>query len=50
MDCSKASDTIDHVILLEKLKLYHLGDNSVLWPEDYLDNRQHNANIRKLCF
>ena len=37
---AKAFDTIDHIILLKKLKrLFNVDDSSCLWVESYLHNR-----------
>ena len=39
LDFSKASDTIDHDILLQKLTLYDIQDIMLKWFKDYLSNR-----------
>ena len=40
MDLSKAFDTIDHRILLKKLKKYNFTEGATKLIEDYLDNRE----------
>ena len=40
MDLSKAFDTLDHSILLTKLKYYGIQDNELMWFFSYLTNRQ----------
>ena len=39
IDLSKAFDTINHHILIDKLKYYGLDNNSVQWFHSYLSNR-----------
>jgi hypothetical protein len=39
LDMSAAFDVVDHVILLDKLKLYGFDDKSLKWMEDYLSGR-----------
>ena len=39
IDLSKAFDTINHPILIDKLKYYGLDNNSVQWFHSYLSNR-----------
>ena len=39
-DLKKAFDTVDHSILLEKLKLYSIKNRLLLWIKDYLSSRQ----------
>ena len=49
IDYSKAFDTIDHSILLRKLRLYDLDEKSLQWFGNYLSNRQQlvkaNGNV-----
>ena len=45
LDFSKAFDTVDHVILLRKLKSIGLDDNSLNWFKSYLTNHQQKTSI-----
>ena len=46
LDISKAFDTIDHSILLRKLrKPFSLSDSSCQWVESYLQNREQAARF-----
>ena len=49
MDLSKAFDTIDHDILLQKL--YHYGFRGVLneWFTSYLSNRKQMVSYNSTC-
>ena len=40
IDFSKAFDTVDHDILLEKLQHYGVKNNSLKWFSNYLTNRK----------
>ena len=40
VDFVKAFDTIDHVILLDKLKLFNVHANLIKWIKSYLTNRE----------
>ena len=39
IDLSKVFDTVDHSILLIKLKFYGITDKNLAWSESYLSNR-----------
>ena len=44
-DLSKACDTINHDVLLAKLKAYGLSHNALAFMLGYLKNRSHMVNI-----
>ena len=51
---AKAFDTIDHIILLKKLKrLFNVDDSSCLWVKSYLHNREQavkfNGELSPSC-
>ena len=45
MDLSKAFDTLDHSILLTKLKYYGIQDDELMWFSSYLTNRQQYVEL-----
>ena len=45
IDLCKAFDLVNKNILLEKLKLYNLDDNSLLWFQSYLTDRKQAVKI-----
>ena len=50
IDYRKAFDTIDHTILIKKLRTYYnISDNSAIWFENYLTNRQQKIVKNKQC-
>ena len=48
IDYSKAFDTIDHNILLQKLKIYGLDVKSQQFFKSYLENRHQRININNI--
>ena len=45
LDFSKAFYTINHKILIEKLKFYHFTPSAVKLVESYLDNRNQFVKV-----
>ena len=45
IDLSKASDTVDHSILLKKLELYGVTDRNHSWFKNYLSNKKQFIQI-----
>ena len=45
IDLSKAFDTVDHSILLEKLKLYGITGKNLAWIQSYLSNEKQYTEI-----
>ena len=45
IDLQKAFDTIDHTILLKKLKYMRFSNNVILWFKSYLSNRTFKVKI-----
>ena len=45
IDLSKAFDTTDHSIYLEKLKLYGITHKNLAWFKSYLSNRKQYMEI-----
>ena len=49
VDYSRAFDTINHEVLLKKLKLYNLDDKSCNWFKNYLFNRSQVVKLDAQC-
>ena len=45
VDLEKAFDTVNHSILISKLKYYGLKDQSLSWFTSYLNNRSQQVNL-----
>ena len=45
IDLSKAFDTVDHSILLKKLKFYDITDKNLAWFKSYLSDRKQCLNM-----
>ena len=44
IDLSKVFDTVNHQILISKLKNYGLKNKILSWFKSYLENREHSLN------
>ena len=49
LDLSKAFDTLDHSILLSKLKFYGVSNTPLKWFQSYLQNRQQFVEFDGTC-
>ena len=47
LDLTKAYDTLNHEVLLEKLSIYGLRGITNLWFESYLTNRRQCVEINQ---
>ena len=45
IDLQKAFDTLDHSLLLKKLRLLNFSDDTILWFKSYLSNRTFLVNV-----
>ena len=45
VDLCKAFDVVNHNILLQKLSLYNINNNSLLWFQSYLNDRKQSVKI-----
>ncbi|KAI0213956.1 hypothetical protein LSAT2_000961, partial [Lamellibrachia satsuma] len=48
LDLSKAFDTIDHTILLSKLRYYGIDDAGLFLLKNYLSNRKQYVEIEEI--
>ena len=49
VDFAKAFDSINHVKLVNKLKMFSLETKAVLWIKDYLSNRMQRVMVNGDC-
>ena len=49
LDLSKAFDTLNHAILIDKLKYYGLNETSLNWFRSYLHDRQQYTEYNGTC-
>ena len=49
LDLSKAFDTLNHAILMDKLKYYGLNETSLNWFRSYLHDRQQYTEYNGTC-
>ena len=48
VDFQKAFDLVDHKILLEKLNVYNLSEDSLNWFSSYLQNRTQQVSVNNV--
>ena len=48
LNLCKAFDLVDHTLLLIKLKLYQLGEQSLLWFQSYLSDKKQSVKLMPL--
>ena len=46
LDLKKAFDTVDHDILLKKLKIFNVDDNGIPWFKNYLSDRYQSVKVQ----
>ena len=49
IDLKKAFDTVDHDILLARLKNYGVGNLELTWFTSYLTNRKQFCKVNGIC-
>ena len=49
LDMSAAFDVVDHDLLLQKLSMYGLDDDSLGWIRSYLGGRSQSVMIEGIC-
>ena len=48
LDLAKAFDTVSHVKLIEKLRMYGVGGSLLKWIEDFLNDRRQSVRIESV--
>ena len=49
VDYTKAFETLDHTILLQKLIHYNINNDAIAWINSYLGNRRHTVKCNDIC-
>ena len=50
VDFKKAFDLVDHLILLNKLDIYGIKDETLMWFSTYLSNRRQQVSVNNTMY